>query len=214
MIIQLSYNNLSEKIIIPVNPPKISVSDGGVDYKDIDIIKGGERTVIGDDKLSSVSFSSFFPARYDSSYCNSRIDPAEAVRSIIRWRASGQPVKLLITGLNINMYATIRSFNFEERGGEPGDIYYDLSLKQFIFIEVRGVVQSNDKAYMKTQQQSARPDTMQKASAYTVKSGESLWDIARQFYGSGSDSKKIIAANSSLIQNPCMITPGWRLIIP
>jgi nucleoid-associated protein YgaU len=49
---------------------------------------------------------------------------------------------------------------------------------------------------------------------YTVKAGDSLSKIARQFYGDGAKWKKIHAANADKIPNPDLIHPGLQLTIP
>lgn len=47
---------------------------------------------------------------------------------------------------------------------------------------------------------------------YTVKKGDTLWAIAKQFYGDGKQYPKI--AQASGIANPDLIHPGQQLIIP
>jgi nucleoid-associated protein YgaU len=49
---------------------------------------------------------------------------------------------------------------------------------------------------------------------YTVKSGDSLSKIAKQFYGDPMQYKKIFEANKDQISNPDLIQPGWVLKIP
>jgi len=49
---------------------------------------------------------------------------------------------------------------------------------------------------------------------YTVKSGDSLWKIAQQFYGDGNKYNDIFAANKEVIKNPDLIYPGQTLRIP
>lgn len=51
------------------------------------------------------------------------------------------------------------------------------------------------------------------ARTYTVKSGDSLSKIAKEFYGDASQYKKIVAANPS-IKNPDLIHPGDVFVIP
>lgn len=49
---------------------------------------------------------------------------------------------------------------------------------------------------------------------YTVKAGDTLSKIAKQFYGDPAQWKKIHAANADLVRNPDLIHPGWKLRIP
>lgn len=49
---------------------------------------------------------------------------------------------------------------------------------------------------------------------YTVKSGDTLSKIAKEFYGDASQWKKIQAANADLIRDPDKIQTGWKLTIP
>ena len=49
---------------------------------------------------------------------------------------------------------------------------------------------------------------------YTIKSGDSLSKIAKQFYGNAGDWQKIYQANKDKIKDPDMIFPGQKIIIP
>jgi nucleoid-associated protein YgaU len=51
-------------------------------------------------------------------------------------------------------------------------------------------------------------------TTYTVKKGDNLSKIAKQFYGDPGKWKKIHAANSDKIPNPDLIHPGLQLTIP
>ena len=52
------------------------------------------------------------------------------------------------------------------------------------------------------------------ARTYTVKSGDCLWKIAKQFYGNGAQYTKIYNANRDKIKNPNLIYPNQVLTIP
>ena len=54
-----------------------------------------------------------------------------------------------------------------------------------------------------------------KQKTYTVKAGDCLWNIAKKFYGKGSDYTKIYNANKGTIgSNPNLIYPGQVFTIP
>ena len=49
---------------------------------------------------------------------------------------------------------------------------------------------------------------------YTVRSGDCLWNIAKKFYGNGSQYTKIYNANKDKIKNTNLIYPNQVLWIP
>ena len=49
---------------------------------------------------------------------------------------------------------------------------------------------------------------------YTVVGGDSLWAIAERFYDDGARYLDLVVANPSILGDPAIIEPGWRLAIP
>ncbi|QWX84704.1 LysM peptidoglycan-binding domain-containing protein [Cellulophaga sp. HaHaR_3_176] len=49
---------------------------------------------------------------------------------------------------------------------------------------------------------------------HTVKSGESLSKIAKQYYGDAMKYTKIFEANTNILKNPDVIQPDQELVIP
>lgn len=64
------------------------------------------------------------------------------------------------------------------------------------------------------QQQQQQPATAQQTETYTVKSGDNLSKIAKQFYGDSDEYMKIFYANRDKLKSPDMIHPGDELVIP
>ena len=58
------------------------------------------------------------------------------------------------------------------------------------------------------------PASEEATEFYTIKSGDSLWKIAQEFYGDGNKYQKIFEANKEVIKNPDLIYPGQTLRIP
>lgn len=63
---------------------------------------------------------------------------------------------------------------------------------------------------------SVKPQEQESAQAqsYTVKSGDSLSKIAKQFYGDADEYMRIFYANRDKLKSPDMIHPGDELKIP
>lgn len=223
----LSYNNGAERLQLPVNPESIRfVSTRG--YEDVEVTQLGEYTVIGNAKLRDFSFSSFFPREYNASYCEYAgfLPPWEIVRMVESWLDSGSPIRFVLTGQIysedyfelINLPVTIRSFSYEERAGHVGDLYYEIALKEYRFVEftrLRTLTTSVDSAELTTDTE--RPDTSEGVTKYVVVKDDSLFKISARpsVYADGDKWRTIYDANKALIgANPNAIFPGQKLVIP
>jgi len=49
---------------------------------------------------------------------------------------------------------------------------------------------------------------------YEIKSGDTLWAVAKEFYGDGNKYTKIVEANKEVIKNADKIFPGQKIRIP
>lgn len=49
---------------------------------------------------------------------------------------------------------------------------------------------------------------------YEIQSGDTLWAVAKHFYGNGSKYTKIFEANREVIKDPDKIYPGQKIRIP
>jgi nucleoid-associated protein YgaU len=125
--------------------------------------------------------------------------PYDCVKRIERWRKSEKPVKLTITGTDIDLSVSIESLNTGEEEG-TGDVYYSLELKEYKYITL-DTKQTTDSQ--------VRPVTKEVPQKYTVKAGDTLWMIAQRQYGDGSRYPSIAAKNG--IKNPNLIYPGQVL---
>ena len=62
--------------------------------------------------------------------------------------------------------------------------------------------------------EAAADDSEDAGRTYTVQSGDTLWKIATEMYGSGGKYMKIFEANTDILENPDRIKPGQVLQIP
>ncbi|TDQ35287.1 LysM peptidoglycan-binding domain-containing protein [Aureibacillus halotolerans] len=205
----LSFRNNSEAIQIPVLPGQIDLGNDSQD-ESVQISGLGETTIIQDPRLKTFSFESFFPSKW-SPLCNvpAVVRPWEIVNTIERWKDSTEPIRFIITNTPINYAVSIQSFNYYEKGGEVGDLYYTLELKEYRFVKAKKI---KTDAKGKGKKSSGRPDTKKSGKTYTVAKGDSLWRIAKKELGSGDRYGEIAKLNN--IKAPYTIQPAQKLKLP
>ncbi|NPV30687.1 MAG: terminase, partial [Firmicutes bacterium] len=83
---------------LPVNPSEVTIRREK-QIETVNIINLGEVDFTTGEKLKEISFSSFFPAEYDPSYCrySDLPDPQEAMNLLTKWTQGENPVRLIIT---------------------------------------------------------------------------------------------------------------------
>ncbi len=57
-------------------------------------------------------------------------------------------------------------------------------------------------------------DAADEVEYFVVRPGDTLWDIARDLYGSGAEFNRLVDANREDLTNPDLIHPGLRLLLP
>lgn len=212
--IWFTWNAEKEKIRLPVLPEKFSVKNGS-NNQSVDLTGLGEVTIMQSRPALQFSFSSFFPAHsFPGMKSIIAVPPILYIRMIERWKKSRVPIHFICTGMFINLYCTIESFNYSESGGDVGTYSYDITLKEYQEVSLKTVSVSS--ALIATVQDVAtRVDSASTPKTYTVKKGDCLYNIAKSLYGNGAKYADIYSANKSIIgSNPNLIYPGQILKIP
>lgn len=201
---------------LPVNPPEIEYSSP-YGMNRVNIASLGEVALPGERGLKTITFSSFFPRDFNASYREYEGGPSpwEWVKRIEMWRDDRRNIRLIIAGTPISIPVFVESFDIQpEKAGSPGDIYYTITLVEYRPIQAE--VSAKSSSSSTSTAQSKRPTTGKAApKSYTVKSGDSLWKIAKEVYGDGAQLSKIYDANKKTIgKDKNDIRPGQKLVIP
>lgn len=234
MEIWLKQDNAA--IQIPILPPSFQVTLETV-HQTVNVQTKGDVTILGKRGLRTIEFTSFFPAQRYPFALPTIIKPYTYTHTISRmW---SKPIRITITGTNINMLTTMQSFVY----GEPdstGDVEYTLSLQEYrpptytkpkskpkmvSLGEIK--VDLNEKSKVRAELEMINNS---KQKTYTVKKGDNLWNLAKKYYGSGSKMSKLYKANKSVIEKAAKqhgytsssnkgvagwwIFPGTKLVIP
>ena len=205
------------EINIPVLPAKLNVSSPGKNER-VTVLELGEVLLLRKKGLRILSWESFFPVSKAPYTVGQIRDPVSIVQAIQKARDQKSPVRFLITGtdLDCNLRMGIDSFEYEERSGELGDLYYTIKLYEWKDISPKRIVLPEKKEEPAKTQEPERPGKPEQTSkTYTVKPGDCLWNIAKAIYGKGSDYTKIYNANKGVIgSNPNLINAGQVFTIP
>lgn len=208
----------TREIRIPILPEEIPFPNGDTTGISYEIMGLGEVVVPSGTELNSYSWKSEFPGKYrknDSMIRGSWKEPKNYDSILRDWMQNGTELNLLVTGYPINADVYLKEYR-STASGAFGDIRYEIG-----FVEARHVVVTSTKV---ENTETTRPATT--SSTYTIKSGDTLWGIARKFYGDGTKWKTIYDANKDIIEstakkygrkssdNGHWIYPGVTLTIP
>lgn len=219
-----------DKILLPVTPSKLSIKVKNQNKTMIEINEG-EINILKKAGLTEIEFEAMIPnvkypfAVYKSGFQNAKtfLDAFEKLK------INQQPFQFIISrtypngkGLfNTNIKVALEEYNIKEDKREGLDVIVSFKLKQFRDFGTKTCKIS----FPKTQKPVAKTPTPARATVsspapkqqnktYTVVRGDCLWNIAKKFYGNGSQYTKIYDANRDKIRNPNLIYPGQVLTIP
>lgn len=136
------------------------------------------------------------------------------------YKESKKPVRFILTredemsSGSENMLVSFEDYSITENGGAVGDYTVELRLKEYRqimsqVIEPTGEVSDDGVAEAVAIEQRPAKET---AKEYTVKSGDTLWAIAKRELNDGSRYKEIAELNN--ISNPNLIYPGQVFKLP
>ncbi|MBB6632756.1 LysM peptidoglycan-binding domain-containing protein [Cohnella thailandensis] len=199
--IWLSWNNQQEGFELPILPAEIGASTGG-DGASHDVFGLGKINVIKDHGLAEYTIESFFPANTNPFITAAIVlEPMAYVDYLMRWWETKRPIRFVYTGstMEVNIPASIESFEWREKAGAIGDIEYTLKLKEYRFyaaqqVKVTSVQSTNAKATV-TKSAPKRADDRVPPKTYTLAAGDSLWTVAQKTLGDGSRWKEIQTLN-------------------
>lgn len=142
-----------------------------------------------------------------------RAKTQKATTQFIMTRTS--PAGQLLFDTNIKV--SVEDYTIEEGAANGLDVSVDIKLKQYRDYGTRIVAIKNTETGKKavTAQQSTRSTAnAPQTKIYTVKKGDTLWGIAKTYYGNGAKYQTIYAANKDKIKNPNLIYVGQVFTIP
>ena len=236
-----------EVLTLPITPKEVTIKSGS-NNKKLTLIDGGEINILKSPSLMEIEFDARFPMReypysrwtgdaasnfeyYFNKFTKAKQDKQPVKFSIVRSTPNGNKT----WGTGVSEISTLFSFEdlqTKESADDGDDVIVRFKLKQF---KEYGVIKyktptSTPTSTSTSTSNTARPTENKNTSntqQYTVKSGDTLWGIAKKHYNDGSKWKKIYDANKTVIEqtankyrngkgssNGHWIYPNTVLVIP
>lgn len=217
-------------VLLPVTPSELSVKIKNQN-KTINLLDGSEYNVIKVPGLSEISFDCLFPnvkypfANYEDAdfrYGQYYLDVLEKLK------IECKPFYLRIVRKedfgNSTFYCTIEDYTIKEKGKNGFDFDVSLKLKMYQKRKTNIVnILNNSNEAVVTQERSV--DKTEETFNYTIVKGDTLWGIAKRYYGDGNkytqlynDNKDVIEAETKRYgkassSNGWWIYPGCVIVI-
>lgn len=219
----MAYEMYVNGMLLPVPPSKITEKIKGRN-KTLTLINDIEINLVRSAGLTEISFDLLLPntlysfAVYDSGFKNAKffLDEFE------RLKVQKKVFPLIITRtfpkgkmiFDTHIAVTLEDYSIIDDVKQGFDTTVSVKMKQaadymtkVCDLDLLGVSFKNKR----TEEDSPAPST---TTTYTVVKGDSLWKIAKMFYGNGSKYPAIYHANKDKISNPNLIYVGQVLTIP
>lgn len=223
----MAYYFYLGKMLCPVAPSKLQLKISNQN-KTMTLINEGEINILKAPGLTEISFDILLPnvkypfAVYKSGFKNAK----HFMDKLEKFKTEKKPFQFIVTRMlpnnkmlfNTNMKVSLEDYKPVEDASEGFDVSVSITLKQYRKFatktcKIKKKGKSKKKSASKKTTRETTKDTS-KNQSYKVVKGDCLWNIAKKFYGDGSEYTVIYNANKDKIKNPNLIYPGQVLTIP
>lgn len=212
-------------VLLPIAPEKFTLKTKNQN-KTIALINEGEVNILKDAGLTELEFDVLIPAvQYSFANYSGRFKrPSYFTDHFEELKTSKKPFEFKVVRkmpdgkllFDTIMTVSMESYTITENVNEGFDLKVSIKLKQYKYFGTKLVKVSNNTttATVEKQRETTNSPAPTQQTTYTVQKGDCLWNIAKKFYGNGSNYVAIYEANKDKIKNPNLIYEGQVLIIP
>ena len=198
-----------EVLTLPITPSSLNMKIGS-NNKVVTLINEGDINILKSPSLVEFEFSARFPMRkypysrdalnfetYMNKFTALKTDKMPFIFHVIRTTPDGKGTWGTVRRV------TLEDLEIKEDADEGDDVIVSFNLKEYKEYGVVTIKTPNSKPTTTSTSEKPRSadNKATKAEEYTVKSGDTLWAIAKNKYGDGSKWKKIYEANKLVIEN-------------
>ena len=215
-----------DKLLLPIAPEKLQLKIGN-NNKTLTLINEGEINILKKAKLTEIDFDILLPnVKYPfATYNNSFQNASYFLENIEKLKKSEKPFQFIVSRkmpngkilFDTNIKVSLEDYTISEEAEEGFDVKVTIKLKQYKDYSTKTVqitIKQERPRPVVVQTPSRPATTAPTTRTYTVVRGDCLWNIAKKYYGNGSQYTKIYNANRDKIKNPSLIYPGQVFVIP
>jgi len=219
----MSYTCYLGNVEMPVTPSRLSIKIKNQN-KTLTLLNEGEVNFLRAPGLTEITVPLTFPMFGGDFAPDYYLSILEAMKTggykaqfkLIRTAPDGQ------LRFNTEMTVSLEEYTITEDAKEGLDVCVDATFKQWREYGTKKVTQlwkkSSEGVLMKSGEliveQEREAETAPATDIHTVQKGDTLWAIAKKYYGNGAQYLKIYEANKDKISNPNLIYVGQVLTIP
>ncbi len=207
-----------QQILLPVAPSEMITKVEGESEK-IELVDIGEGSILKDIGLRRISFTVLLPTVQYSFVQTEGVfqQPIFFLNQFRQYKMSKKPVSLIVfrklaDGTELfsgNMDVSFEKYTVLERGGEQGDFWVEINVKEYRKISSVTYKMEQKQGQTVLEEMGAKREGKDIPNTYVVKKGDSLWKIAQTMLNDGSRYKEIAEKNN--IVNPNKIQVGQIL---
>lgn len=206
------YDVYLDKVLLPVAPPKIK-TDIRNKNKTIELINDGEVNLLKTPGLTEISFTILLPnvkypfGKYPDGFKNS----AYFLGVFEQYKVSKKPFQFIISRtlpngtvpFHTNLRMSLEDYSYEDTTAEGFDIKVTLNLKQYKDYGTKTVKigANNTASVSNAPKRSTGAGANNTGKSYTIKSGDTLSNIAKSKMGKASLWRTLYSANQTVIEN-------------
>lgn len=232
----MSYYFFMDETLFPVAPAKMNTKIKNQN-KTVELINESEVNILKDAGLTELSFEALLPnVRYPFAMYRDGFKKASYYLDVLeKLKTSKKPFQFIVTRKTpdgtvlfyTNIKVSLEKYSVKESAKDGLDVTVSVDLKQYRSYGIKtATIKSSSAGKSTVKKQSTRETVKETKKTYTVKSGDSLWNIAKKQYGNGTYWKQIYEANKKTIEdtakrrgkasssNGTWIYPGTVLTLP
>lgn len=218
----MAYIVYLDGVALPVTPSKIQMKIKNQN-KTINLINDGEVNVLKSAGLTDITFTAMIPhVKFPFGYYPSGFQGASYyLDKLEKLKVNKEPFQFICSrtspggGLlfDTNLKVAIEDYSIDENASDGQSLNVSINLKQWKDYGTKTVnIETKVLKSVATIQEERSAETAPKLKTYTVKSGDTLWNISKKNLGNGSKYIEIASLNN--LSNPNLIFPGQVLTLP